>query len=246
MKKSKIAFIAAIAVAAALAFTGCASEVSADTESEKTIVVNGKGAVEVTPDIAYVELGVRTERKTALEAQDANAIVMEQITAALNELGIGEEDIKTSNFSLSARYEYNYSTNEDYLSGYMVSNILEVTTRDVDNVSTIIDAAIAAGANVAHSVRFGVEDEDAYYSQALSVAMEQATDKASVIAQDLGTTLGSVINVTEGYHNVARYSYANYDMVAEESAAEGAAMRSTPIYYDDINIDAEVTMTFGY
>lgn len=82
------------------------------------ITVVGRGEVNVTPDTAYVEIGVETEAETTQEALAQNNTQSAAIIAKLTDLGVAETDIQTNNFSIYARYNDNGSR----ITGYNVSN----------------------------------------------------------------------------------------------------------------------------
>ena len=44
--------------------------------SKRTVTVNGTGQITIEPDVAYVNLGVLTNGKTADEAQQENAAIL--------------------------------------------------------------------------------------------------------------------------------------------------------------------------
>ena len=72
----------------------------------RTINVNGDGVVNVAPDIAYVSLGVTTEKSSVDEAQKNNATTMNNIIATIKKSGVASEDIKTSNYAISPKYNH--------------------------------------------------------------------------------------------------------------------------------------------
>ena len=60
----------------------------------------------------------------------------------------------------------------------VVENTYRVTIRDIDTVGTVIDAAVAAGANSSYSLSFDLADRDSVYMEALARAMETVGSKA--------------------------------------------------------------------
>ncbi len=65
-----------------------------------------------------------------------------------------------------------------------LQTLVKVTVRDLDNLGDLIDVASKSGANQINSIQFTVEDEEAYYQEALVLAMSNAKGKANAI---LGT-----------------------------------------------------------
>jgi uncharacterized protein len=97
--------IVAIALAggAALALAGCASAsgasaAAAATPVLRTIVINGEGEISAVPDQVRLTAGVATQAPTAAAVLDANSTTMNRIYAVLRQMGVGENNIQTSNF----------------------------------------------------------------------------------------------------------------------------------------------------
>jgi len=73
---------------------------SGDDVLVNTINVGGTGTISMSPDEAIVYLGVQTQSKDAVTAQQENARKMEKIIKALKDLGISEDDMETSGYSI--------------------------------------------------------------------------------------------------------------------------------------------------
>ena len=76
--------------------------------------------------------------------------------AVLKANNIADADIQTTQFSINPSYNYDSKTMQNNISGYTVSNILNVTIRNLDAVGTVIDAVAAAGGDltVINSISF--------------------------------------------------------------------------------------------
>jgi uncharacterized protein YggE len=80
---------------------------------------------------------------------------------------------------------------------YRVSNMVQVTIRDLNTVGDIIDAAVAAGANNVWGVTFGLEDTEALEAQAREKAVANARARAESLAELNGVAVGDVIHISE-------------------------------------------------
>jgi len=134
-------------------------------ETTNTITVNGEGTVKVKPDMAYVNIGCGHHQQTAEDAQRKNSDVMNKVIQALKGMGIAEDDIKTTNYSIYPEQNYDEKTNQSIITGYHVSNMIEVTVRDINNVGNVIDRAGKAGANRMYNVRFTISDDSAFINR---------------------------------------------------------------------------------
>jgi uncharacterized protein YggE len=165
--------------------------------SEGRIVVTGDGSVSVAPDHAQIRSGVTTRARTAKEGVDANSKVMAAIIAALKGAGIAEKDIQTARFSIQPVYASQVSGSEPKLSGYSVSNQVNVTIREIGKVGDVLDRVVAAGATDAGNVSFLVSDASKALDQAREAAIADARRKAEVYAKASDVQLGRVEWISE-------------------------------------------------
>lgn len=203
---------------------------------EPTITVNASATVTLPADRAVISIGVRTSAATAAEASEQNAAAINALIPALEAVGVLPEDITTAEYSIYPDYTYNDDGSRT-LVGYEVNNMLSVAVRDVEQVGTVLDAAIAAGANEMYGITFASTQQQAGQDQALSAAIEEAQRKGLLMAEATGMTLGPIVTITEGGGNYA--VYANAKLETADMAA-GA----TTIIADGVDVTATVTVTF--
>ena len=142
------------------------AEVSTNYNPAQTITVVGQGSVNIKPDIARVSVGVETSAETISEAVAENEAMMESVLVALQEVGVDEKDVQTMNYSIQLdRYPEPLPRAEPATGEpqpqYRVSNMVNVTIRDLDRVGDVLDAVIEAGANNIWGVSFGLDDQSA-------------------------------------------------------------------------------------
>ncbi|WP_288848313.1 SIMPL domain-containing protein [Mitsuokella jalaludinii] len=202
-----------------------------------TLSVDGQGTGTAAPDIATVTIGVTTQGKDAAKAQNDNAWVSNQIQAAVRGLGIEEKDIQTRNYS----FYPNYSTDKDHrneVTGYTVNNSVIVVVRDIKLTGKVIDAALSNGANEINSLDFSASDTKAVREVALLNAIQDARDKADIIAKGLGKRIVGIQNVSEstGYIETRRFGGNMLMAVAKDAA--------TPIAPGSLSLAANVHIDF--
>ncbi|MFO0703843.1 MAG: SIMPL domain-containing protein [Patescibacteria group bacterium] len=184
------------AVASALG-VGLPIKVSQTAVSGSELSVVGEGKVDVTPDLAYVDVGVTVNKaSTPKDAQNQLAKVNNDLVAALKKFEISKEDIKTTNFSVNPNYDYS-SGGGGSIVGYNGNATLTVKIRRPDKIGEIIEAATSAGATDIYNTRFSVDKPEKYREQARSKAIANAKEQASQIAKELGIKLGKVTNIVE-------------------------------------------------
>lgn len=225
----------------AMATFGQSRQVTSGSSSARaiasgTLVVQGQGEVKLAPDKATVNAGVTTEAATATEAVDANNAIMIRLIAAIEAAGIASNDIQTANFNVYPRY--NYSNGQSRLIGYMASNNVSVVSRDIASVGSLLDTMSGAGATQINGIYFDVEDDDAAQDQALAAAVSDAFNKANVLANAAGVTLGAPIAIDST--NGAAQVYVPLNRGASELANSDAV----PISPGENTVATMVTIVY--
>ncbi len=180
-----------------------AAQESSGYSPAQTITVVGQGSVRLEPDVATVSVGLETMGETVGEAVEANGVKMEAILASLEGVGIAQQDIQTTNFSVQLDYSpepmprAGGTGSDEPQPQYRVSNMVNVTIRDLDQVSETLDAVIEAGANNIWGVNFGLEDSTDAQANARAKAVEDAQARAESLAELGGVELGPVMSMSE-------------------------------------------------
>ncbi len=123
---------------------------------------------------------------------------MQRVLSAIKALGIPENAMQTSNFSVDALHPKTKSGDDDesQIAAYEVTNKLSVTVSELSKVADIIDAAVKAGANSSNSVAFDVKNRSAFDDQALAAAVRDARHNAEVMASAEHASVGKMISMT--------------------------------------------------
>ncbi len=205
--------------------------------SQHTITVNGQGSVSAKPDTAHVTLGVQIQNEQLAAAQTQATTQMNAVLAALKQDGINDKDIQTVNYSVNVMTDQkNPGINQ--VTGYMVTNMVDVKISQIDKVGSIIDDAVSAGANNVGGIQFTIENMDTLVQQARQMAMTDAHDKAQQLAKLGDVTLGMPVSITENSSTPPR----PFD-VGATSAAGSAAV---PIQTGESVISVSVTVSYGF
>jgi uncharacterized protein YggE len=195
------AVLSAAAAPAALA-QGAAPAVDRAFEAT-TLVLSASGEVRAAPDKATITLGVQTDAPTAAQAMRDNAARMTAVTAALGRAGVAEQDIQTSDISLSAQYDYQQNQ-PPRLTGYRAANDVAVTVSDLTRLGPDLDAVVSAGANQVSGIGFGLKDPLAAEDAARRAAVAALRAKAELYAQAAGYRLARLVRLTEAGGEAAR------------------------------------------
>jgi uncharacterized protein YggE len=187
-------FILPVMLAAVIVLSACgpATIVANPVPPQRSLNVSGTGLVYLTPDIAYINIGVHTELATASEAVAANNAETQKVVDALKKAGVAAKDIRTSNFSIWPNTMFDPQTNTKLSTTYVVDNTVYVTVRKLDDLGDILDAAVKAGANNVNSIQFDLADKTAAIKEARDQAVKDARSQAQELAQAAGVTLGNL------------------------------------------------------
>ena len=255
MKKRVI--VTAILAAVALAAAGCAETAEqvkesgaaitaqaaspADAQvSGNTVTVTAKGSVRETPDMAAISLGITTNESSAEKAQKKNTESVNKVKEKLKALGVEEKSLQTSGYDIYPQYDYN----SNKITSYQVTTTLTVSDQKIADTGRLITEAVAAGANNINSVTYTCSTYDEKYQEALQAAVSAAKEKAQILAEAAGKTLGELSVLVEGYQDTS----AQYDptvsgkTMAMASAEAADSMQMEP---GQMSIDANVTVTYS-
>ena len=190
MKKIAVVLGLLVAAAAAVAVLQPSGAGAVDPPATTdSVTVSGEGVVLAVPDRAEISAGVETRAQTAKAALQANATAMERVLQALR--AAGGTDVTTQTVSLSTSFD-----NQGAQNGFVASNIASATVA-FDKAGSLIDAAVAAGANTVYGPSPSRSDADALYRQALAKAVADAAQRAGVLARAAGRELGRVTSISE-------------------------------------------------
>lgn len=193
------------------------------TESPKsTVTTSGTATTDVQPDRFTVTVGVETNGTTAQEAASANADLIAQVIAALKELGVADDQISTSSYSVFPVYEQRQPTEVcimiyppppeclpgQEITGYRASNSISVTL-DADGAieaGQVIDAAVEAGANTVSGAYYFISSEmqQEVRGELIAEAIASARQRADIAAEAVGMEVSGVhsINLNDVYFPV--------------------------------------------
>lgn len=203
----------------------------------RTVTVGGLGQADVEPDQAVVRVGVTTRGGSAKATSRRSSSRMSSVLEALRDLGVDAADLKTTKIEMRP-YRQRDRNGEVTETGWVVSNQVKVTVRDIAQTGDVIDAAVAAGANDLKGVNFRASDPSTARSEARAAAVVAAEAAASELAEAAGVEVLGVLSIVEG--GVARSG-----IQLASSAAESAIFAaSTPIEPGTIDIRVSVTIVY--
>jgi uncharacterized protein len=218
--------VVAVLGLAATTLPGSASSAAAEAGG---ITVQGTASVTSVPDRAELSFGVESQGSSARAALSANAAEMRRVIAALK--AAGATDVKTQYVSLSPRYN-----DKSEPQGFVATNSVSATVKELAKAGAVIDAAVDAGANQVNGPSLSRGDQAELYRQALKAAVANARLNAQALASAANVSLGRVTAIAEG---------GGAPQPVQFAAADKAMAESTPIEPGTQQTTANVTVTFS-
>ena len=166
------------------------------TSGAARITVTGTGRVERPADTAHGTFVIEASRPTAAEARAAAAETATAVLAALSEAGVGPADRRTAGLDVQPTWEHD--GNRPVRTGFTVSNRIAALVRDLERVGAVLDAGLNAGATGLEGVRFELANPDGDATEARRLAVADARQRATTIAEAAGGSLGALVAVHEG------------------------------------------------
>lgn len=234
--------ITSVLAAALLVFSVAGTNLAAAAEPN-TIAVSGMAEQEVAPDMAYIDVGINVRADDAETARTQEAQIASQIRKALLELAITDNDLQNTSYYLYQEYKVDRNGVRT-ADKYVLDSSIKVTVKDLDKLSQVIDNVVEAGATNISNITYALSTQNIIQRQLLATAVENARDKAAVVAnagsRTLGNMLSADINSFDGGTIVA-YG-ANKLRSTTNLAEDGVATKLSP---GKIKLNARVQVVFS-
>jgi len=203
---------------------------SVNTTKTDLFSSNGEGKITAVPDQATIDIGVTQQSQTVAEAKNKVNQATDKIIKDLKKLGLADKDIKTTDYSVSPNYSNGssgvilpmLSPGGQNITGYTVTQSLEIKIQPIDKANQVVDVTTADGSNLVGGVNFTFSDalQKSLETKATQQAVDDAKAKAQNLANAAGIHLGKVVNVVENSNQPRPL------MMAAETAAK--TDQSTP------------------
>lgn len=231
-----------VLAAALLVFSVAGTNLAAAADPN-TIAVSGMAEQEVAPDMAYIDVGINVRADDAETARTQEAQIASQIRRALLGLAITDNDLQNTSYYLYQEYKVDRNGVRT-ADKYVLDSSIKVTVKDLYKLSQVIDNVVEAGATNISNITYALSTQNIIQRQLLATAVENARDKAAVVAnagsRTLGNMLSADINSFDGGTIVA-YG-ANKLRSTTNLAEDGVATKLSP---GKIKLNARVQVVFS-
>ncbi|MBR4205511.1 MAG: SIMPL domain-containing protein [Clostridia bacterium] len=171
----------------------------------RTIAVKGEGRITAKPDYIVLTLSAETKNENYAAAVEKAAEEANAVSGAVIGSGFGQDELKTTNWSVRTEYESYRDADGNYrqrFAGYVVNMGFKLSFKiDLERLSRVLEALTASGSTAEMNVRFTMEDPEALRRSVLEAAAEDARRKAEILAEASGVKLAKLLTIEYNWHN---------------------------------------------
>lgn len=210
--------------------------VSAQETLSRVLTVTGEGSENIPATLARVQLGVSAQGQ---EAETVQQEIARRTTAVIERLKSANVDqLQTTGIRLNP--QYNHDGNQRRITGYNGSNTVSFEL-PADAVGTLLDDAIAAGANQINSVSFVAADNaiDSARNIALQEATTDAQAQADAVLASLNLSVQEIVGIQVNNATPVTFTTTTQLRGSLDSA-------STPVEAGEQTVNARVTLQIRY
>jgi uncharacterized protein len=216
------------------------------TNVNSTVYTTGSAITRLAPDRVVISVGAETTDKTANDALSLNSGLMNNITSELRNHGLRPNETRTSSFNIFPLYNYTESGTRLNVSGFTVTNTVQIESSNLNNVSQWIDTAVASGANSINSIDFSVSEKrlEDTRSKLITDAIDNAKQKAEAAASAVQLkVIGVKSIIVDGATTVPPLPPQPF--FREDAVAQGGtASSSTPIMAGEQEVSVSISCIF--
>ncbi len=168
------------------------------------ITVTGQAEVRVPPDEVVFTLDVEFVDRDMLAAKNKTDDSVKQVLAIARKQGVKAEDVQISHISVEPKYNTDDLAYEQRRTvkrafvGYEVSKTIAIRLRDISKFDEVLSDVLKAGVTKVSNVEFRDSQIRRHKDQARAMAMKAAQEKASLMAREIGQSIGPAYSVSEG------------------------------------------------
>lgn len=215
----------------------------------RTIRVTGKGRVSLTPDRMLVNISLEGACPEYAAVLKECAERRETLQGLLAPLGFAPSDMKTLSLNVHEEYE-GYQEDGVYrqrFTGYRYAQQLKLEFPfDNERLGKVLAALAGSGVGPQFHISFTMSDPEAARNELLARAVEDASEKARVLAKAAGTALGGIQSIDYSWGSVVFESTpVNMPMMAKRAMMEESADSfDLDIQPDDIRMEDTITVVW--
>lgn len=186
----------------------CASQpmptLAPGAQPARTVSVSGTATTRVTPDTVMWQVRTTSTDANLVRAKEASDAQMQAILKTARDLGVPGEDLQTGHLEVHKEYERGQYGDRGRFKRFRVARQLTIKQRGTERFDRFLTGLVQSADM---DVSYGLTSSKRVTLRAETrlEAVAAARDKASAMAQEVGETLGPVLQLEEksepGYGN---------------------------------------------
>ena len=223
-----------------------------DAVDRPLVTVSGQAEMRVPPDHVVFTLEVESVDKDVLAAKKKTDESVKAVFAIAKDNHVKSDDVQTSYISVEPKYstdglEYGEERRgiKRMFLGYAVSKTIAIRLSDISGFDPLLSDVLRAGVTKVRNVEFRDSQIRKHKDQARAMAIRAAQEKASLLAREIGQTIGPAHSIIEG--TVGRYiagGVLNQNSTSVISGDFSAGESESAIAPGLISVTAQVTVSF--
>jgi len=215
-------------------------------KNDRFITVKGTGKVVAKPDLTIISFTLVQQTMEYEKTMELATNEIELLRKALISIGYDRKSLKTTDFNVSTEYTSINEGNGRYrqeFKGYRCSHrlILEFDF-DMKRLSETLSVISKSGTKPVFGISFSVKDKNAVSEELIRKAVEDAREKAIILSEAAGVSLGAVQTISYRWEELEMYSRTNYS----EREVHTLAMRGPiEIEPEDIKVSDTVSVVWS-
>lgn len=212
---------------------------------EKSITVTGRGYIHVVPDVTRLVLTLASIHESYEEAYQQAKENTDALTAIMREVKQSPTLPKTSHLDIDKCYENKYDKFEHYVGkkflGFKLDHKIKIDL-GMDNVllNSIVKLIGQKLKQSEINISYTVKDPRSAQLKMLEQAVKDAKEKAEIMAQALGCSLGNVKDIRYEIQEIRFMSQVRDIHAADEAIS--CNPESLDITPDDLSLSDNVTV----
>jgi len=216
--------------------------------NNREIVVKGIGKATAAPDLILVNMTLEVSEPDYEKTMQRGAEMLGALREAVISAGHEGKELKTTSFNINTKYE---SYNEDNIwkqrfAGYTCTHELKLEfDLEMQKLGATLGAIAKCEADPNFNIEFSVKDRNAVSERLLESAVENAKDKARVLAKAAGVALGEIRRIDYNWSDIRLYSNTDMQMSYGALRAADAAPMAIDMEPEDISVSDAATVVWA-
>ncbi len=207
------------------------------------VTVTASRTEEVKPNLATISFYVETSNKVSENAVKENKKLASDVISAIKAAYNPDLDtLKTTSYNVVPHYIY-HNNNKKTLDKYVVTTVLQFTTKAPATMGSIINAAQTAGVTRVSGLNYSLDMDNFDCSPIIKSAAKNLRVRANAAAEAIGVKVVGIkeMNVDCGGQNAVRYYAMNKAATYANDTSEAARI---PLEEGTTKVTVTITAQF--